>query len=116
MNAYGELMKPYSSTDLPSGLEALADMALDLRWTVRQTTDKIWEMLDAEAWEKTKNPYLILQNVSRARLEEVAGNERFIEEISNWQRMKRAFGELKNFRRPARHLQPGLLQHGVRPV
>jgi starch phosphorylase len=88
MNAYGELMKPYSSTDLPSGLEALADMALDLRWTVRQTTDKIWEMLDAEAWEKTKNPYLILQNVSRARLEEVAGNERFIEEISNWQRMK----------------------------
>jgi len=90
-------MKPYSSIDLPSGLESLVDMALDLRWTVRQTTDRIWEMLDAEAWEKTKNPYLILQNVSRARLEEVARNEKFIEEISNWQRMKEGLLESSKF-------------------
>ena len=65
-------MKRYSRLNLPSGLEGLSDLALDLRWTVRQTTDRIWEMLDPEAWEKTKNPYLILQNVSQARLEEAA--------------------------------------------
>jgi starch phosphorylase len=78
-------MKHYSDLHLPSGLEALADLALDLRWTVRQTTDKIWELLDAEAWEKTKNPYLILQNVSQARLEEAARDEDLLREISSWQ-------------------------------
>ncbi len=69
-------MKPRSDLDLPPGLEGLVDLAMDLRWTVRQTTDKIWERLDAETWEKTKNPYLILQNVSRTRLEEAARDDR----------------------------------------
>ena len=81
-------MKPYSDPRLPSGLEALADLALDLRWTVRQTTDRIWETLDAEAWEKTKNPFLILQNVSRARLDEAASDENLLKEILQWQRTK----------------------------
>ena len=78
-------MKSYSDMDLPPGLKSLADLALDLRWTVRQTTDKIWELLDAETWEKTKNPYLILQNVSGARLEEAAKDENLQEEIRSWQ-------------------------------
>ncbi|MGV8174133.1 MAG: alpha-glucan family phosphorylase [Methanothrix sp.] len=78
-------MKQYSDLNLPAGLEGLADLALDLRWTVRQTTDRIWEMLDSEAWEKTKNPYLILQNVSRARLDEAAKDERLKREVSSWQ-------------------------------
>ncbi|HPT19573.1 MAG TPA: alpha-glucan family phosphorylase, partial [Methanothrix sp.] len=81
-------MTPFSDLKLPAGLEALADLALDLRWTVRQTTDRIWETLDAEAWEKTKNPYLILQNVSRARLEEAASDEKLRAEIELWQRTK----------------------------
>jgi glycogen phosphorylase len=79
------MMLPHSDLDLPAGLEGLADLALDLRWTVRQTTDNIWELLDAEAWEKTKNPYLILQNVSQARLQEAARDENLVKEISSWQ-------------------------------
>jgi len=78
-------MKRYFDLNLPAGLEGLADLALDLRWTVRQTTDRIWETLDADAWERTKNPYLILQNVSLARLEEAAENEELKKEISSWQ-------------------------------
>lgn len=74
-----------SDLDLPVGLESLVDLALDLRWTVRQTTDRIWELLDAETWEKTKNPYLILQNVSRNRLEEATRDEELKEEIRHWQ-------------------------------
>lgn len=77
-------MKSNSDTYLPPGLESLIDLSLDLRWTVRQTTDKIWELLDSETWEKTKNPYLILQNVSRARLEEAAKDEALKEEIRSW--------------------------------
>ncbi|MFB3765355.1 MAG: alpha-glucan family phosphorylase [Methanotrichaceae archaeon] len=78
-------MKFRSDLDLPSGLESLIDLALDLRWTVRQTTDKIWELLDAETWEKTKNPYLILQNVSQSRLKEASLDESLKNEIRSWQ-------------------------------
>ena len=78
-------MMLHSDFNLPPSLEGLAELALDLRWTVRQTTDRIWEMLDAEAWEKTKNPYLILQNVTRARLEEAAADENLKKEIASWQ-------------------------------
>jgi len=86
-------MLPNSDLNLPPGLEGLADLALDLRWTVRQTTDKIWELLDAEAWEKTKNPYLILQNVSQARLQEAARDENLVKEISSWQERRSNFLE-----------------------
>lgn len=65
-------MKSHMDLQLPSGLEGFADLALDLRWTVRLTTDRVWELLDPEAWEKTKNPYLILQNISKSRLNELA--------------------------------------------
>jgi starch phosphorylase len=84
-------MKRNSDFDLPRGLEALADLALDLRWTVRGTTDRIWEMLDAEAWEKTKNPYLILQNASRSCLEAAAKDRRLKEEIQTWKEQRDRF-------------------------
>jgi starch phosphorylase len=77
-------MRLNSEFALPKGLEGLVDLALDQRWMTRGTTDKIWEMLDAEAWEKTRNPYLILQNVSRSRLEEAALDESLKEEIRFW--------------------------------
>jgi len=70
--------------DLPPGLEGLADLALDLRWTVRLTTDRVWELLDPEAWEKTKNPFLILQNISKKRLNELAKDVVLGEEIREW--------------------------------
>lgn len=81
-------MRHFPDLELPSGLEGLADLALDLRWTVREATDKIWELLDAEAWEKTKNPYLILQNVSKSRLEEAALDESLREEIRCWKKLR----------------------------
>ena len=71
----------FFSRPLPSGLEGLADLALDLRWTWSRAADRLWEMLDAEAWERTENPYFILQSVSHARLEEAAANPEFIEEV-----------------------------------
>ena len=66
---------------LPPELEGLADLALDLRWTWSRAADRLWEMLDPEAWERTENPYFILQSVSRARLQEAAANSEFIDEV-----------------------------------
>jgi glycogen phosphorylase len=41
--------------NLPAGLEVLAELALDLRWTWSHEADALWERVDAEAWSRTKN-------------------------------------------------------------
>jgi starch phosphorylase len=69
---------------LPPGLEGLGDLALDLRWTWSHFSDRLWEMLDPDAWERTANPYFILQSVSQARLEEAAKDASFKEELRRW--------------------------------
>jgi starch phosphorylase len=76
------------SFNLPAELEALVDLALDLRWTVRGATDDIWKRLDPEAWEKTKNPYLILQNVPSSCLIEASKDERLIGAIKSWKKQR----------------------------
>lgn len=55
-----------------SGLiTALQELALDLHWSWSHATDAIWKKLDAVLWELTHNPLVILQTVSRDKLNEV---------------------------------------------
>src|SRR6202041_2482738 len=51
--------------------EALTDLALDLRWSFNHSADQLWERLDPELWELTHNPWVVLQTVSRERLQSV---------------------------------------------
>ena len=69
---------------LPPGLEGLADLALDLRWTWSHFSDRLWELLDPDAWDLTLNPYFILQSVPQARLEEAAKDADFVNELQRW--------------------------------
>jgi len=69
---------------MPSGLEGLNELALDLRWTWSHFSDRLWEQLDPEAWERTGNPYFILQSVSQARLEEAAQDSLLQNDIRLW--------------------------------
>jgi len=78
------MLSYFFSRPLPDGLEGLGDLALDLRWTWSHFSDRLWELLDPEAWELTRNPYYILESASRARLEEVAGDPSFREELPRW--------------------------------
>ena len=59
--------------ELPDGLRLLADdvaaMATDLRWTWSHAGDAVWKKLDPDIWEQTKNPYVILQNITQERLQ-----------------------------------------------
>jgi glycogen phosphorylase len=57
--------------------DALAEMALDLRWSWNHSTDKVWERLDPELWEVTHNPWFVLQTVSREKLESVRADPEF---------------------------------------
>ena len=58
--------------EVPGPLAALRDLVLDLRWMWSHKGDALWRALAPEAWEITRNPWLILQDVSDARLEDVA--------------------------------------------
>ncbi len=85
------MLNPFAHRPLPEGLEGLSELALDLRWTWSEANTKLWELLDPETWERTKNPYMILQNVSQARLEEAARDEQLKQELQVWlERRRRA--------------------------
>ena len=56
-------------TDLPDQLAMLAELALDLRWTWSHAGDDLWRMINPEVWERTRNPWTLLQDVSREQLE-----------------------------------------------
>jgi starch phosphorylase len=71
----------YLPRTLPESLEALAILALDLRWSWHHGADALWQVVAPELWAATRNPWLILESVSDRRLNELAGEEAFIQEL-----------------------------------
>jgi starch phosphorylase len=71
-------------TNRPSETEssdALAALALDLRWTWNHSADELWGRLDRELWELTRNPWVVLQAVSPEKLQEAWGDPAFRKEV-----------------------------------
>jgi glycogen phosphorylase len=68
---------------LPEGLEDLAALALDLRWTWSHGADRLWSALDPEAWKLTRNPWLLLQEASGERLSALARDAAFRRELDD---------------------------------
>ena len=65
---------------LPSdieGIRTLARLALDLRWSWDHAADELWQQLDAGLWELTRNPWIILQTVSREQLDQKLKDKAF---------------------------------------
>jgi starch phosphorylase len=74
-------MPTLPTRDFPAGLEALGELALDLRWTWSHEADALWERVDAEAWGRTRNPWTILQDISSERLQTLAADASFVAEL-----------------------------------
>jgi len=51
------------------GWDRLAELALDMRSSWNHATDAVWRQLDPVLWEITHNPWVVLQTVSREKLE-----------------------------------------------
>jgi starch phosphorylase len=65
---------------LPTGIEgfdSLAELALDMNWSWNHATDGVWRHLDPDLWEITHNPWVVLQTVSRDRIERVLAHPAF---------------------------------------
>ena len=71
----------YLIPPLPEEITGLAEVALDLRWSWSHATDPLWERIDPELWSLTRNPWLILQSVSSARLRKLVREPNFRKEV-----------------------------------
>jgi starch phosphorylase len=72
------------------GFDSLAELALDMHWSWNHATDEVWRQLDPELWETTHNPWVVLQTVSRDRIERVLGDPVFRKNVdglvhASWQ-------------------------------
>lgn len=59
------------------GYAELEELALDMHWSWSHMADKIWHQLDPLLWEMTHNPWIILQTVSREKLEAIFADQNF---------------------------------------
>jgi glycogen phosphorylase len=58
-------------------LDALTELALDLRWSFNHSADKLWERLDPDLWDLTHNPWVVLQTASEEKLQSVTSDPHF---------------------------------------
>jgi len=72
----------YLIPPLPERLAGLAEMGLDMRWSWSHASDALWHHVDAELWDLTRNPWLILQSLSAARVEALAADASFTDLVS----------------------------------
>ena len=71
------------------GFDSLAELALDMRWSWSHYGDKVWRELDPELWGMTQNPWVVLQTVSREKLENLLANTEFRREVDELLELKR---------------------------
>ena len=66
---------------LPPALNDLVELATDLRWTWNHSADALWEQINQTLWEKTQNPYILLQNISHSELLALAEKPEFLQQL-----------------------------------
>tara|TARA_R110001592_G_scaffold118997_1_gene321696 strand:+ start:2571 stop:5117 length:2547 start_codon:yes stop_codon:yes gene_type:complete len=65
------------------GVDAVAELALNLRTSWNHATDQIWRQLDSDLWEATQNPWVVLQTVSREKLQRCLADSAFREYVDD---------------------------------
>ena len=80
--------EPPLSTDV-EGFDSLAELALDMRSSWNHATDQVWRQLDPVLWELTHNPWVVLQTVSREKLQQVLADPAFRENVDDLVQVRR---------------------------
>jgi starch phosphorylase len=63
------------------GLESLAELARDLRWSWSHAADEVWQRLDPDLWKLTGNPWAVLVAASRDRIERALADPAFRQRV-----------------------------------
>ncbi len=70
------------------GINSLIELALDIRWSWNHGADTIWQQLDQALWELTRNPWIVLQTVSKDQLEHQLSDQEFKKKIETLMKAK----------------------------
>jgi starch phosphorylase len=65
------------------GVDSLAELALDLRWSWNHAADELWRELDPALWDSTHNPWIVLQTVSRDQLKKNLADPSFRRKVED---------------------------------
>ena len=71
------------------GVDALTELALNLHWSWNHAADELWKELDAELWEATQNPWVILQTVSKEKINASLAEPMFRQRLDDLLRLNR---------------------------
>src|SRR5258705_7282787 len=63
------------------GLEALTELALNLRSSWNRNTDELWAQLDPELWALTHNPWAVLQTASPRRVQDLLARPEYRQRV-----------------------------------
>ncbi len=80
-----ELILP---TDI-EGFDSLSELALDMRSSWNHASDQIWRRLDPVLWELTHNPWVVLQTVSREKLQHLLQDTAFHKNVIDLVQIRR---------------------------
>ena len=80
------------STDV-EGFGSLAELALDMRSSWNHATDRVWREMDPVLWELTHNPWVVLQTVSRRKLQRVMADPAFRNNVDDLLQARRDAAE-----------------------
>ncbi len=72
------------------GFDVLSELALDLRSSWDHATDQVWRKLDTVLWEQTQNPWVVLQTVSREKLQAALTDPAFRQQVDDLVQVRRA--------------------------
>ena len=75
-------------TDI-EGVDSLAELALDMRWSWNHAADDVWRQLDPALWELTHHPSVVLQTVSRDQLKSALADPGFRKNVDDLVQAKR---------------------------
>ena len=70
------------------GFDSLVTLALDLRWSWNHATDHVWRQLEPELWELTHNPWVVLQTVSRDKINHLLADSVFRKSVADLMQIK----------------------------
>ena len=84
--------QPLASADV-EGFGSLSELALDVCSSWNHATDSVWRQLDPVLWERTHNPWVVLQTVSREKLQRGLAEPTFRKDLDDLVRARRNAAE-----------------------
>ena len=66
---------------LPKSISRLNEIANNLWWSWNTEFLKLFQKIDCDLWEQTKNPIKFLKMVSQEKIEEISKKDSFLQEL-----------------------------------